>query len=66
MAALIVHGGAGTVPDALVEASVEGCRLAAEKAYKLLESGNSALDAGKVVVSYSWIFTSSILQLRQL
>ena len=47
MAAVIVHGGAYTVPDAAVEASLEGCRLAAEKAYKLLESGNSALDAGK-------------------
>ena len=46
MAAVIVHGGAYAIPDAIAEASVAGCKEAAEKAYQALKSGKSALDAG--------------------
>ncbi len=46
MAAVIVHGGAYAIPDSIADACVAGCREAAEKAYQVLKSGNSALDAG--------------------
>lgn len=49
MAAVIVHGGASAVPDAIVDVAVAGCKTAAERAYKILQSGKSALDAGTVV-----------------
>ena len=51
MAAVIVHGGAAAVPDSLVAGKVAGCEEAAEKAYKLLASGKSALDAGSLLAS---------------
>ena len=47
MAAVIVHGGAYTIPDSIVESSLRGCQLAAKLAHKALEDGKSALDAGK-------------------
>ena len=46
MAAVIVHGGAYTIPDGIVDASVRGCQLAARLAHKALQDGKSALDAG--------------------
>ena len=45
-AAVIVHGGAYTIPEGDVATTVSGCRAAAERAYLLLQSGKSALDAG--------------------
>ena len=47
MAAVIVHGGAYAIPDAVVNGCVSGCEEAAGRAYQLLTSGQSALDAGK-------------------
>lgn len=47
MAVVIVHGGASAVPDDMADAAVAGCRTAAEKAYRILKSGKSALDAGR-------------------
>lgn len=44
---MIVHGGASAVPDDMADATVAGCRTAAEKAYRILKSGKSALDAGR-------------------
>ncbi len=49
MAAVIVHGGAASVSDAIADSAVAGCREAAEKAYKALESGKSSLDAGMLL-----------------
>ena len=48
MAAVIVHGGAYAIPDAIAGACKEGCRTAAEKGYEVLKEGKSALDAGKI------------------
>ena len=42
---IIVHGGAWDIPDDLVEAHLEGCRLAAEKGFEELEHGASAVQA---------------------
>ena len=47
MAAVIVHGGAYTIPDSIAEASVRGCQNAAGLAYGALKEGKSAIDAGK-------------------
>ena len=44
--AVIVHGGAYAIPDSLADATVAGCREAAEKAYQVLKAGKTALDAG--------------------
>lgn len=46
MAAVIVHGGAYAIPDAVAAVAETGCKEAAEKAYTALLSGKSALDAG--------------------
>lgn len=42
---VIIHGGAWAIPDHLSEASRNGVRLAAKKAYDVLLKGGSALDA---------------------
>src|SRR5579864_2172325 len=43
--ALIVHGGAGEIPEAEHELYLTGCRHAAEVAWKLLDGGSTALHA---------------------
>ncbi|MBK8996079.1 MAG: isoaspartyl peptidase/L-asparaginase [Myxococcales bacterium] len=48
--ALLVHGGAGDVPEARVERHVEGCRLAAAAGRAVLAAGGSALDAAEAAV----------------
>jgi beta-aspartyl-peptidase (threonine type) len=42
---LIVHGGAGDIPDDAVQACNDGCRKALEAGWAILTSGGSALDA---------------------
>jgi beta-aspartyl-peptidase (threonine type) len=42
---ILVHGGAGTVPDDAIEAHAQGCFDAAEIGGRLLRSGGTALDA---------------------
>ncbi len=49
MAVVIVHGGAYTIPDAAVGRKLEGCRRAAQSAYKALTEGKSATDAGRLI-----------------
>ncbi len=43
--AIIVHGGAGDLPQERVEAAKEGCRQAAQIGWRVLQDGGSALDA---------------------
>jgi beta-aspartyl-peptidase (threonine type) len=43
--AIIVHGGAWSIPDDAVEDHIKGCREAAIRGYECLKSG-SAIDAG--------------------
>ena len=47
---LIVHGGAGTIPEERHAAAVEGCRRAAQAGWSILEAGGSALDAVEAAV----------------
>jgi beta-aspartyl-peptidase (threonine type) len=47
---LIVHGGAGTIPEERHAAAVEGCRWAAQAGWSILEAGGSALDAVEAAV----------------
>ena len=42
---VIVHGGAWSIPDHLADASRAGVRLAASRAYRILQDGGSAVDA---------------------
>ncbi len=48
--ALIVHGGAGDIPPAEHQDYLAGCRVAFETGWRLLERGQSALDAVEAAV----------------
>ncbi len=50
--AVIVHGGAGRIPDADVASYNAGNVLAASKAREILESGGSAIDAALAAVRF--------------
>src|SRR6202163_1671786 len=48
--ALIVHGGAWDIPDAVVSACKSGCERALTAGWRILEAGGSALDAIEAAV----------------
>lgn len=48
--ALVVHGGAWEIPEAMHQDSISGCREAARIGWELLEGGGSALDAVEAAV----------------
>src|ERR1700730_15759078 len=48
--ALIVHGGAGDIPDAAVPACKSGCERALTAGWRILEAGGAALDAIEAAV----------------
>jgi beta-aspartyl-peptidase (threonine type) len=48
--AIIVHGGAWEIPDALVAVHERGCRAAAEVGHEMLRGGASAMDAVEAAV----------------
>lgn len=48
--AIIVHGGAGTIPSDLYEGNRAGCRRAALAGWNMLTNGASALDAAEAAV----------------
>ena len=43
--ALVVHGGAGKIPDEMTAATLEGCELAAAEGWRILKAAGTALDA---------------------
>lgn len=47
---VIVHGGAGDIPDNRVQPKIVGCKLAASLGYKKLYNGGSVLDAVEAAV----------------
>lgn len=47
---VLVHGGAGDIPDSRDAGKLAGCKLAARLGYKLLTSGGSVLDAVEAAV----------------
>ncbi|MCA9644015.1 MAG: isoaspartyl peptidase/L-asparaginase, partial [Myxococcales bacterium] len=47
---ILVHGGAGDVPEAKRPAHAAGCKAAVDRARKLLEAGGNALDAAAEAV----------------
>lgn len=50
--ALIVHGGAWTIPADRLEATERGCREAAAAGYAVLKSGGKATDAVEAAIRY--------------
>jgi beta-aspartyl-peptidase (threonine type) len=48
--AIIVHGGAGTIPEERHAAAREGCRVAALAGWQALREGGSALDAVQAAI----------------
>ena len=47
---MMVHGGAWSIPDNLLEESYQGIKDAVRKGYDILEKGGSALDAVQAAV----------------
>lgn len=47
---IIVHGGAGDIPQSRVQGKLDGVRLAVREGYKQLVNGGSALDAVEAAV----------------
>src|SRR5205814_5601825 len=47
---LVVHGGAWSIPDDMVDAHVNGVRNAMAAGWRVLEKGGSALDAAEEAV----------------
>jgi beta-aspartyl-peptidase (threonine type) len=48
--AMIVHGGAGSIPPTRYAAAAEGCRAAALAGWRVLQGGGSALDAVQAAI----------------
>ncbi|CAG0937316.1 beta-aspartyl-peptidase (threonine type) [Thermoflexales bacterium] len=48
--AFIVHGGAWDIPDAEIPSHLNGCRIAAEIGWSILQRGGSALDAVETAI----------------
>lgn len=47
---LIVHGGAGDIPNSRVPGKITGCKASAAAGYEVLRNGGSALDAVETAV----------------
>ena len=47
---IIVHGGAGPVKDNSLPARLDGCKVAAEAGWSILQQGGSAVDAAEAAV----------------
>jgi beta-aspartyl-peptidase (threonine type) len=47
---MLVHGGAWAIPDAMVEAHLQGVRAAAEAGFEVLQRGGNCLDAIEAAV----------------
>lgn len=47
---VLVHGGAGEIPDIRVQPKLRGCKLAAKAGYDVLKKGGTVLDAVEVAV----------------
>jgi beta-aspartyl-peptidase (threonine type) len=47
---LIIHGGAGPIPDAEVPDYINGCRMAAQAGWAVLQNGGPALEAVEAAV----------------
>lgn len=47
---IIVHGGAGDIPQSRVQGKLDGVRVAVREGYQRLRDGGSALDAVEAAV----------------
>lgn len=47
---MLVHGGAGDIPDSRVQLKFVGCKAAAKEGYKVLKNGGSVVDAVEAAV----------------
>lgn len=48
---VLVHGGAGNIPDSVVQEKLEGVKRAAKAGYEVLRRSGNVLDAIEVAVS---------------
>lgn len=49
---ILVHGGAGDIPDSRVQGKLDGVRRAVREAYKKYDETKSILDASQAAVEY--------------
>ncbi|CAG9860104.1 unnamed protein product [Phyllotreta striolata] len=49
---LLIHGGAGNIPDARVPGKISGCKRSLRMGYDVLKNGGTALDAVEAAVRY--------------
>lgn len=49
---IIVHGGAGDIPNSRVSLKIAGVKESAKIGYRILKNGGSALDAVEAAVRY--------------
>lgn len=47
---VLVHGGAGEIPDSRIQGKLNGCKAAAKEGYRVLKNGGSVLDAVEAAV----------------
>lgn len=47
---IIVHGGAGDIPESRVQGKLKGVRVAVKAGHKILQEGGTALDAVEAAV----------------
>lgn len=47
---VLIHGGAGEIPDLRVQPKLRDCKLAAKTGYNILKNGGSVLDAVEAAV----------------
>lgn len=47
---ILVHGGAGGIPDSAVPDKIQGVRAAVQKGFEILSNGGTSLDAVQAAV----------------
>lgn len=47
---VLVHGGAGEIPDTRIQPKLIGCKAAAKEGYRVLKNGGSVVDAVEAAV----------------
>lgn len=47
---VLVHGGAGEIPDSRVQLKIVGCKAAAKEGFRVLKNGGSVVDAVEAAV----------------
>lgn len=47
---VLVHGGAGDIPESRIQGKLVGCKAAAKEGYRVLKNGGTVVDAVEAAV----------------